>query len=226
MKMLSPRVIARRFPNLARFHFLGRRGFVSDDTEQSALVAQSLARHPTDLDAAVRAFRRSLSDGDIQPRVCTAAQPRAVPRGDRPRAAADRAVLSGNDRRPGRWYESPHGAEARFGAAGARDRPHRRGRRHRGRSSQRVAVRRQAGHLRRRRPRGLPRDRRHPPDAAALRFLSTAKGAELGRPADLADAENLSERLGVGKSEPPIPRGTNAHRGVERQRTSHISELR
>ena len=60
MEMLSARVIARRFPDLTRFHFLGRRGFVSDDTEQSALVAQSLARHPTHLDAAVRAFRRSL----------------------------------------------------------------------------------------------------------------------------------------------------------------------
>jgi ADP-ribosylglycohydrolase len=33
---------------------------VSDDTEQSALVAQSLARHPADLDRCVRAFRRSL----------------------------------------------------------------------------------------------------------------------------------------------------------------------
>ena len=39
---------------------LGRVGFVSDDTEQSALVAQSLARHPSDPDACVRAFRRSL----------------------------------------------------------------------------------------------------------------------------------------------------------------------
>ena len=43
-----------------RFAFLGRTGFVSDDTEQSALVAQSLARHPNDLAACVRAFRWSL----------------------------------------------------------------------------------------------------------------------------------------------------------------------
>jgi ADP-ribosylglycohydrolase len=60
MEMLPPRVIARRFPRLDRFHLLGRTGFVSDDTEQSALVAQSLARHPGDPDGVVRAFRRSL----------------------------------------------------------------------------------------------------------------------------------------------------------------------
>jgi len=60
MEMLSAKVIARRFPRLDRFYLLGRAGFVSDDTEQSALVAQSLARHPGDLDGCVRAFRRSL----------------------------------------------------------------------------------------------------------------------------------------------------------------------
>jgi ADP-ribosylglycohydrolase len=60
MEMMSARVIARRFPRLDRFHLLGRAGFVSDDTEQSALVAQSLARAPGDLDGAVRAFRRAL----------------------------------------------------------------------------------------------------------------------------------------------------------------------
>lgn len=60
MEMLPAKVIARRFPRLDRFHLLGSVGFVSDDTEQSALVAQSLARHPGDLDGCVRAFRRSL----------------------------------------------------------------------------------------------------------------------------------------------------------------------
>ena len=60
MEMLPARVIARRFRDLGRFHLLGRTGFVSDDTEQSALVAQSLARHPGDRDAVVRAFRWSL----------------------------------------------------------------------------------------------------------------------------------------------------------------------
>lgn len=60
MEMMSAKVIARRFTALDRFHLLGRIGFVSDDTEQSALVAQSLARHPRDLDGAVRAFRHSL----------------------------------------------------------------------------------------------------------------------------------------------------------------------
>ena len=52
--------IARRFGRVDRFRLLGRTGFVSDDTELSALVAQSLARHPDDLDGCVRAFRRSL----------------------------------------------------------------------------------------------------------------------------------------------------------------------
>jgi ADP-ribosyl-[dinitrogen reductase] hydrolase len=57
---MSARRIARRFGRVDRFHLLGRMGFVSDDTEQSALVAQSLARHPDDPDACIRAFRRSL----------------------------------------------------------------------------------------------------------------------------------------------------------------------
>lgn len=52
--------IAKRFGKLDRYHLLGRTGYVSDDTEQSALVAQSLARHPDDPDRCVRAFRRSL----------------------------------------------------------------------------------------------------------------------------------------------------------------------
>jgi ADP-ribosylglycohydrolase len=57
---MSARRIARRFGRLDRYHLLGRTGFVSDDTEQSALLAQSLARHPADRDRCVRAFRRSL----------------------------------------------------------------------------------------------------------------------------------------------------------------------
>ena len=57
---MSAKTIARRFGRVDRYHLLGRIGFVSDDTEQSALVAQSLARHPSDPDACARAFRRSL----------------------------------------------------------------------------------------------------------------------------------------------------------------------
>ena len=57
---MSARAIARRFGRVDRFRLLGRTGFVSDDTEQAALVAQSLARHPDDVDRCVRAFRRSL----------------------------------------------------------------------------------------------------------------------------------------------------------------------
>ena len=57
---MSARSIARRFGRVDRFRLLGKTGFVSDDTEQSALVAQSLARYPDDVDAFVRAFRRAL----------------------------------------------------------------------------------------------------------------------------------------------------------------------
>lgn len=57
---LSARAIERRFGRLDRFRLFGRTGFVSDDTEQAALVAQSLVRSPRDLDGCVRAFRRAL----------------------------------------------------------------------------------------------------------------------------------------------------------------------
>jgi ADP-ribosylglycohydrolase len=57
---MSAKRIARRFGRLDRYHLLGRTGYVSDDTEQSALVAQALARHPDDCARCVRAFRRSL----------------------------------------------------------------------------------------------------------------------------------------------------------------------
>ena len=57
---MSARSIARRFGRVDRFRLPAKTGFVSDDTEQSALVAQSLARHPDDVDAFVRAFRRAL----------------------------------------------------------------------------------------------------------------------------------------------------------------------
>jgi len=57
---MSAKRIARRFGKLDRYRLLGRTGYVSDDTEQSALVAQSLAKFPADPDRCARAFRRSL----------------------------------------------------------------------------------------------------------------------------------------------------------------------
>jgi ADP-ribosylglycohydrolase len=57
---LSARAIARRFAPVTRFRLLGSTGFVSDDTEQSALVAQAIAAHPRDLQAASRRFAVSL----------------------------------------------------------------------------------------------------------------------------------------------------------------------
>jgi ADP-ribosyl-[dinitrogen reductase] hydrolase len=57
---MSAKRIARRFGKLDRYHLIGRTGYVSDDTEQSALVAQSLAAFPADPDRCARAFRRSI----------------------------------------------------------------------------------------------------------------------------------------------------------------------
>lgn len=52
--------IGRRFGKVERFHFLFRTGYVSDDTEQFALVAQSLARGRREPSAIRRQFRRAL----------------------------------------------------------------------------------------------------------------------------------------------------------------------
>jgi ADP-ribosylglycohydrolase len=60
MEGMSARAVARAFPRLDRYFLLGRTGFVSDDTEQTALVAQSLARHSASRERCVRAFRRAL----------------------------------------------------------------------------------------------------------------------------------------------------------------------
>jgi len=57
---MRAKAIRRRFGQMNRFRLLGRTGFVSDDTEQAALVAQSLARHLDQPEACVLAFRRAL----------------------------------------------------------------------------------------------------------------------------------------------------------------------
>jgi len=57
---MSARAIARRFGRMDRFRLLGSTGFVSDDTEQAALIAEAIARHPDDLELCVADFRRSL----------------------------------------------------------------------------------------------------------------------------------------------------------------------
>lgn len=57
---MSAARIARHFGRMERFRLLGRTGFVSDDTEQAALAAQSLAREPRDPAACAEVFRRSL----------------------------------------------------------------------------------------------------------------------------------------------------------------------
>lgn len=58
---LAPGVVARRFQPLDRFRLVGRTGFVSDDTEQSALVAEALCGHGGgDDDVVVQRFRRKL----------------------------------------------------------------------------------------------------------------------------------------------------------------------
>lgn len=55
---LSARRVSRRFESPDRFRLLGRTGFVSDDTEQSALVAQALTA--SDDESVIRSFRRSM----------------------------------------------------------------------------------------------------------------------------------------------------------------------
>jgi ADP-ribosylglycohydrolase len=64
MEGMSARTVARRYGRPERYHLIGRVGFVSDDTEQTALVAQSLlrGRGADGLDEArvARAFRLSL----------------------------------------------------------------------------------------------------------------------------------------------------------------------
>jgi ADP-ribosylglycohydrolase len=57
---MSAAAIARRFGRVDRFHLVGATGYVSDDTEQAALVAQSCARAGLAGDRPVRAFRRAL----------------------------------------------------------------------------------------------------------------------------------------------------------------------
>jgi ADP-ribosylglycohydrolase len=57
---LSAATIARRFGRVERYHLLGQTGFVSDDTEQAALVSQSLARFPDDAEQCARDFRHAL----------------------------------------------------------------------------------------------------------------------------------------------------------------------
>jgi ADP-ribosylglycohydrolase len=57
---MSAAAIGRRFGRPDRFRLLGSIGFVSDDTEQSALVAQSLIRGRGDVERSARAFRWSL----------------------------------------------------------------------------------------------------------------------------------------------------------------------
>ena len=57
---LGATAIARWNPSFDRYHLLGPLGFVSDDTEQSALLLESLLRGRGELGASRRAFRRAL----------------------------------------------------------------------------------------------------------------------------------------------------------------------
>lgn len=61
MEGLGAADIERRFGvPIDRYHLVGRRGFVSDDTEQAALVAEALLGGRGDLDGTVRCFRMAL----------------------------------------------------------------------------------------------------------------------------------------------------------------------
>lgn len=52
--------IERRYGTVRRFYVMGDRGFVTDDTEQSALVAQCLVKSPSDSVGFVRSFRKAM----------------------------------------------------------------------------------------------------------------------------------------------------------------------
>lgn len=52
--------VKRKFGKVKRFYVLGDRGFVTDDTEQSALIAESIVRYPDDLPFCVQHFRRAM----------------------------------------------------------------------------------------------------------------------------------------------------------------------
>lgn len=61
MEGLSGKTISTWFPNaIDRYYLLDNTSFGSDDTEQSALVAQSLVRAPKDIKAATKAFKIAL----------------------------------------------------------------------------------------------------------------------------------------------------------------------
>ncbi|HJK91535.1 MAG TPA: ADP-ribosylglycohydrolase family protein [Polyangiaceae bacterium LLY-WYZ-15_(1-7)] len=57
---LSMRRVARRFERADRYRLAGRTGFVSDDTEQTALLGQALALAGPDDSECLRRFRRSM----------------------------------------------------------------------------------------------------------------------------------------------------------------------
>jgi ADP-ribosylglycohydrolase len=57
---LSRSTVARRFDGAPRYRLLGRVGFVSDDTDQTALLMSALLRGRGDVATTVRLFRRSM----------------------------------------------------------------------------------------------------------------------------------------------------------------------
>ncbi|MCK5707834.1 MAG: ADP-ribosylglycohydrolase family protein [Candidatus Aureabacteria bacterium] len=57
---LSSNIIKKKFKDKETFYFFGNKGVVSDDTELSALLAQSLLKSNDDLSKLVKYFKRSL----------------------------------------------------------------------------------------------------------------------------------------------------------------------
>jgi len=60
MEGLTAKQIARRYGKVDHFVFAGSMGFISDDTEQSALLARAIALNPDDVDGCVEDFKRAL----------------------------------------------------------------------------------------------------------------------------------------------------------------------
>lgn len=57
---LSSKHITRWFGEVKKFHFAGTMGFVSDDTEQSAMLARAIALNPEDANACAADFKKAL----------------------------------------------------------------------------------------------------------------------------------------------------------------------
>lgn len=123
---MSAAALQRPFGTLDRFRLLGRTGFVSDDTEQSALVAQCLVRARTasaEVDARALCPTVSARAGRLAPAAALRHRPgdRACLSSRPDRRAGDRNAERGRRRRDARAHRRR--CAARFSRPSARAEP-------------------------------------------------------------------------------------------------------